>query len=494
MRSCRNGSSRASTRPASPASKEGPQIGKIKLILSLLILTILTGCVAATTTSTTTVTTTQTPQTTQTTSAAYVYDPIDVPAEVLLEERLSFKFFWEVVNGDPQSAGYGMISDRYNYATGAVGVASIASIGFGLAALPAGVENDWINHDEGYERALGTLQTMTGRQRTHGFYYHFLNMSNGGRAGYTEVSIIDTALFICGAITAGEYFGGDVKILADEIAATVEWDWYYNDAQNVFYMGYSPESGFSGAWNMYAEQLMVYILAAGSANYQVGKEAYDQMKSLATRKSYGTSGVFYNSPAGTLFTYQFAHAWFDAGSMLDADGYDWFDNSRRASIAAYEYAVAASQSYKTLSSVAWGLTASDGPDGYKGNYGNYPSNGGNYIDGTLAPCGAIGSIVFTPQLVIPAIQNYASIPALQGRYGFRDAYNLGLTEAALPAVRRPVATIPETGWFDTDVIGIDKGITVLMIENYRSGLIWHYFMQNEAVQDGLAELGFTARP
>jgi len=179
---------------------------------------------------------------------------------------------------------------------------------------------------------------------------------------------------------------------------------------------------------------------------------------------------------------------------VDEDGVDWFENSVQASIAAYDYAVAASQSYATLSDVAWGLTASDGPDGYKGNYGNLPSLGGNYIDGTLAPCGAIGSIVFTPELVIPAIENYASIPALQSKYGFRDAYNLGLTESALPTVRRPNAAIPDGGWFNDWVIGIDKGITVLMIENYRSDLIWHYFMQNEFVQKGLSELGFTAKP
>ncbi|MFA5006898.1 MAG: glucoamylase family protein [Candidatus Izemoplasmatales bacterium] len=472
------------------------KIARLRLTALLLCLTALAGCVAATTLPPTTSATeapTTTAETTATTEAPYVYDPIAVSDAVLTEERLSFKFFWEVANGDPESVGYGMVSDRYNYASGTYSVASVASIGFGLSALPAGVANDWINLEEGYQRARGTLETMLSLTRTHGFFFHFLNMSNGGRAWNSEVSIIDTAILVCGAITAGEYFGGEVETLAEELASTVEWDWYYNAATDLFYMGYTPEHGFGGSWNMYAEQLMVYILAAGSLDHQVGKEAYDRMKSLATRKSYGTSGVFYNSPAGTLFTYQFSHAWFDSASMLDADGVDWFENSRRASIAAYEYAVAASQSYRTLSSVSWGLTASDGPDGYNGSYGNLPSNGGNVNDGTLAPCGAIGSIPFVPDLVIPAIEHYASIPALQGRYGFRDAYNLGLTEAALPSVRRPIAAIPANGWYDTDVIGIDKGVTVLMIENYRSGLIWHLFMKDASVRRGLEALGFTAR-
>ena len=487
-------------------NKGGVIIKKIIVLFSILLSGFIFGCIAETTSGVTTVipTTvtsvipvTPSPTTTtteQVTTEPFIYDPLVVPAAVLEEERLSFKFFWEAVNGNPDSSGYGMITDRYNVDTNQVGAASIASIGFGLASLLAGVENDWIDYEEAYDRALGTLETMSGLSRTHGFYYHFLNMQNGGREGYTEVSIIDTALFIAGAITAGEYFGGQVKEVATFLAESIEWDWYYNWDRMCFYMGYSPESGFAGYWEGYAEQMLMYVLAAGSTDYSVGKEAYDHMKTLSQKRSYGTSDLFYTTHAGTLFTYQFSHAFVDFREIVDEDGVDWFENSVQASIAAYDYAVAASQSYATLSDVAWGLTASDGPDGYKGNYGNLPSLGGNYIDGTLAPCGAIGSIVFTPELVIPAIENYASIPALQSKYGFRDAYNLGLTESALPTVRRPNAAIPDGGWFNDWVIGIDKGITVLMIENYRSDLIWHYFMQNEFVQKGLSELGFTAKP
>lgn len=413
--------------------------------------------------------------------------------EVLAEERLSFRFFWEAANGDPDSPGYGMVTDRYNCDTGVLGSASIASIGFALSALPAGVENDWINADEGYERALGTLETLTGLHRTHGFFYHFLNMSNGSRSGTSEVSIIDTAILICGVLTAGEYFGGEVRTLAVALAESVEWDWYYSATRMCFYMGYTPESGFSGYWDMYAEQLMVYVLAAGSSEHSVGAEAYEHMKDLAAQRSYGDSGVFYTSPSGSLFTYQFAHAWVDFRDIVDSEGTDWFENSVRASIAAQEYAVLCESTYRSLSAVSWGLTACDGPDGYKGSYGNYPSLGGNYNDGTLAPCGAIGSIVFVPDLAIPAITHYATISALQCRYGFRDSFNLGLTETALASATRPTAAIPASGWFDDWVIGIDKGIEVVMIENYRSGLIWHYFMQSEIVQRGLSELGFVSQ-
>ena len=119
-------------------------------------------------------TTTETNNTT--TQELYEYLPISVPDYVLEEERLSFKYFWEVVNGNPDSNGYGMISDRYNTVTKTYGAASIASVGYGLASIPVGIENDWISYEEGYERVLGTLKTLESMQRTHGFYYHFVDM------------------------------------------------------------------------------------------------------------------------------------------------------------------------------------------------------------------------------------------------------------------------------------------------------------------------------
>ncbi len=450
-----------------------------------------TATTTATAITTATSTEPETTTTTATTAIAYVYDPIDVPAYVLEEERLAFKFFWEVANGDPESPGYGMISDRYNYETRAFGAASTASIGYGLSALLAGVENGWISRSEAYQRAYGTLVTIQGLERTHGFYYHFLNMDTGMRSGTSEVSIIDTAILMCGILTVGEYFGGAMQTLAETIYQGVEWDWYYDASRLMFYMGYQPGSGFSGHWDMYAEQLMIYLLAAGSTDHSVGGGAYYYMKSRTSVRSYGTSDPFYTAYAGTLFTYQFSHAWFDFREVVDRDGTDWFDNSVQASIAAYDYGQAVSQSYKTFSTVSWGLTASDGPDGYRGNYGNLPSLGGNYIDGTLAPCGAIGSIAFVPDLVIPTMEYYAGLEPLQGKYGFRDAFNLGVTDDALASVIRPNRIIPIGGWYNSDVIGIDKGITVLMIENYRSELIWYYFMQSDIVQRGFSVLEFT---
>lgn len=443
-----------------------------------------------TTTTTTTATTTTAETTTASTTAPYVYSPIEVSQPVFDELYKSFLFFFEAVNGDPQSPGFGMITDRINPTTRTMGAASIASVGFGMAALPIGIENGWISYQEGYDRTLGTIDTLEGMQRTHGFYYHFVEMSSARRAGTSEVSIIDTAILICGLIVAGEYFGGEIKERVDAIYQAVEWDWYFDAGRQMFYMGYTPERGFGGAWDYYGEQLMIYVLAAGSRDHSVGKAAYDVMKSRTPKRSYGTSGSFYASWFGTLFTYQYSHAFLDFRDLRDQQGVDWFENSVRASTAAYDYGKLLQADYKTYGTVAWGNTSSDGPDGYAA-YGNLPAGGTIDIDGTLAPAGPIGSIVFVPELVLPTFDYFSSIFSLQSRYGYKDAFNLGVTDTASAFVKRPTATIPPSGWFASDVIGIDKGITVLMIENYRSGFVWEYFMRNESVQAGLSVLGFT---
>lgn len=450
-----------------------------------------TSSATSTTTTVTTTTETSTQTTTNTTTTApYVYQPIDVPQNVFDELYKSFLFFYEAANGDPASPGFGMITDRINVTTRTMGAASIASVGFGMAALPIGIENGWISFQEGYDRTVGTIATLERMQRTRGFYYHFVEMNSARRAGTSEVSIIDTAILICGLIVAGEYFGGEIKERVDAIYQAVEWDWYFDASRQMFYMGYTPERGFGGAWDYYGEQLMIYVLAAGSKEHSIGKVAYDVMKARTPRRTYGTSGSFYASWFGTLFTYQYSHAFLDFRNLRDQQGVDWFDNSVQASIAAYDYGKWLQSNYKTYGTVAWGNTSSDGPDGYEA-YGNLPAGGTIAVDGTLAPAGPIGSLVFVPELVLPTFDYFSSIYLLQSRYGYKDAFNLGVTDTASVFVKRPNATIPPSGWFASDVIGIDKGITVLMIENYRSGFVWEYFMRNESVQAGLEVLGFT---
>ncbi|MDM5337100.1 glucoamylase family protein [Fictibacillus enclensis] len=397
-----------------------------------------------------------------------------------LESKHSFLFFWQEANSNPGSPGFGLIRDR---APGDPEMCSVASVGYGLTALVIGAERQWITTDEARQRAEGTLDTLLQHaEEVNGFFYHFLSMETGKRYDNSEVSVIDTAIAVCGAITAGEYFGGKLKEKAQQLYERVNWEWYRNPETNQFYMGYTPERGHWGAWDMYAEQFMMYFLAAASPTHPVDPEMfYDFHRQVST---YGDVPLFIYTWTGSLFTYQFSHAWFDLQNKTDRDGLDWWENSVKASLAHRQYCMDESETFKTFGPNSWGLTACDGPSGYRGDYGAPPSgrsgaNDQHHPDGTVPPAGAIGSIPFTPKESLDAMQHYYNhVPELWGEYGFRDAYNLDVSPP----------------WYGRDVIGIDKGISLLMIENHRTGLVWKWFMKNKFAKKGLELTGFTEKP
>ncbi len=391
---------------------------------------------------------------------------------ILKELKKSYNFFIKEANLNKNSKGYGLVRDKTLLANH---IASIASVGYGLGALVIGVEHKWIKYSDAYNRANRTLDTFINSvEGKNGFYYHFVNMETGKREWNCELSIIDTGIFICGAITAGEYFGGEVKEKAEELYKRINWEWYRNKDTNYFYMGYSPEKGFWGKWDMYAEQLMLYVLGVSSPTFPIDKSMYYEF--IRERSNYKDIKDIIYTYCGTLFTYQFSHAWIDFRNKKDLDGIDWFENSIKAIKANREYCMDNMKNYKTYGPNSWGLTACLGPKEYSGGYGAKPCKTDLEIenDGTVAPCGAIGSIVFTPKESIEAMEYlYNTFPKLWGRYGFKDGYNLD----------------GEKPWFAKEYIGIDKGIEILMIENYLNGTIWKYFMKNKYVQEGLEKLG-----
>lgn len=404
---------------------------------------------------------------------------------LIKEIKGAFHFFIKEANTNKESKGYGLIRDKSKLSPQ---IASIASVGYGLAALVIGVERKWISYLEAYQRAKGTLDTFLHNLETvHGFFYHFINMETGKREWNCEVSIIDTAIFICGAILVGEYFEGEIKEKAEQLYKNVNWNWYRNKQTNQFYMGYSPEQGFSGSWDMYAEQLMLYVLSVASPTYLVDASIYHDFKKPVTNYE-GINNIVYTY-CGTLFTYQYSHAWIDFRNKKDENGIDWFENSIKATLANRKYCIKNSsqfscsdtkskqKKFKTYGENSWGLTACVGPKGYSGEFGAMPAKSelkGN--DGTISPSGAAGSIVFTPELSIQALEYYYNhFPKLWGKYGFKDAYNLDY----------------EKPWYAEECIGIDKGISMIMIENYMTSLIWKYFMKNEYVKKGLEKLNIV---
>lgn len=398
--------------------------------------------------------------------------------EKLLKKELkaSYLFFLKEANWDENSLGYGLIRDKSELAPE---VASIASVGYGFAAFIIGVKRKWISYEDAFKRVNKTLDTfLNNMECIHGFYYHFVNMKTAQREWNCEVSIIDTAIFICGALLAGEFFGKEIKEKADELYKRIDWTWYTNPETNQFYMGYSPEKGFEGAWDMYAEQLMLYVLGVASPTYPISKEMYDKIEKK--KGSYaGIEDMIYTY-CGTLFTYQFSHAWIDFRNTEDENEIDWFENSIKASKANYWYCVNNKEKYKTFSENSWGLTAATGPKGYSGGFGAMPActNLDKENDGTVAPCAAVGSVVFTPKESLKAMEYmYNKHPKLWSKYGFRDGYNLE----------------EKKSWYSVECIGIDKGISLIMIENYLSGLIWKEFMKNTYVKLGIKRLGIHSK-
>ena len=401
------------------------------------------------------------------------------------EHRLSFNYLWEAANTNKESNGYGLVRDRY---PGNPSLSSVAAVGFALAAIPAAVENGWISYEEGFERVDGTLDTLLKLERTEGFYYHFVNISTGLRSPGSEVSIIDTGLMLAGAIVAGEYFEGEVLDKVNEIYDDINWNFYINPNTNMFYMGYSPEHGFSGAWDHVSEQLILYVLAAGSKTYPTDRSMYYKMKDISNRSytyhNQETDESFIYTYNGSLFQYQFSHAFVDFRNMVDLDLTNWFENSILATKAHYNYVIEESHKYKTYSENSWGLSAGDGPTGYLA-FGGGPAKN-NVHNGTITPYAALASINYLEKEAVNAANHYKEIEELWGEYGFKDSYNLGPNDDSYNPI---IASV--TPWYASDYIGIDKGITFLMIENYFSKIIWNNFMKNENVINGLEVLGFN---
>lgn len=391
-------------------------------------------------------------------------------SKILKNEKIaSIKYFLEQSNTTEDSLGYGLVRDRY---PANPSIASIAATGYGLSALSMAVEEKLLSKEEAFDRANRTLDTLLNMETIEGFYYHFVNINTGKREWNSELSNIDTAILVAGALHAGEYFGEEIKDNAEKIYKKVNWSWFVDTKNNQFYMGYRPEKGFEGHWDYYAEQLIMYVLGSGSPTFPIDKKVYNSF--TRSYGKYGEGEEFIHSWFGSIFTYQFSHGWIDFRNKSDEKGVNWFENSINASLANYNYCMDLKDEYKSFSMGGWGLTASDTPNGYNGLLGAAPSGSGNTankVDGTVAPAGSLGSIVFTPKETIKAAKNFEEIQELKGKYGYKDAFNI------------------DKNWVANDYIGIDKGITMVMIGNYESDEVWKVFMKNKYVNEGLDKLG-----
>lgn len=408
----------------------------------------------------------------------------DYATEIDQEMKGSFDFFWNQAQTDEWKNTYGLIADRW---PSNKNCASIASVGFGLTAYVIGVENGYVTKDEAELRSKKTLQTVLYLQSQddvswNGFLAHFIDMDSGRRLNNCEISSVDTAILVCGALTAAEYFGGEVAQLATRVYSNVDWTSFIKQKGGKSYisMAYNPQTGkvSDGCWDWYAEQLMIYVLGAGSPveEYRLDEKTYYDFN--RAEGSYNDH-KFIHSYFGSIFTYQFSHAWIDFSGIVDKNGVNWYQNSVEASRAAYEYCQDNKNKSETFRQGGWGLTACDAPNGYNGYLGTPPRGwtpDSDYYkyEGTVAPAGAVGSVVFTPKQSLDALKYYQSLRLLNGQYGLCDSYNM------------------DYEFFAADCIGIDKGVSLLMLANFKDKTVWNVFMQSEFIQNGLQVLNFTA--
>jgi hypothetical protein len=379
-------------------------------------------------------------------------------------EHRSFLFFWEETN--PST---GLIKDR-SLANGPDprDIASIAATGFGLTALCIADSRGWLDGKRIRERVRNTLHFVASRvPREHGFFYHFLNMNNGERAFGSEVSSVDTAILLCGALTCRAYFeDAEIHDLATSIYESADWTWLLHGGRTLS-MGWKPESGFLKArWKSYSELMMIYLLGLGSSTHPLPKECWDAWE----RPRFEFSGLRYVGSHAPLFVHQYSHAWFDFRGKVDAYA-NYFENSVIASKAHKLWCLEMAKQFPDYSEDLWGITASDSAHGYVA-WGGPPPMGP--IDGSIVPSAAGGSLPFLPAEALRVLRTIREKYAKRGwrKYGFVDAFN------------------PLKNWYNPDVIGIDLGITLLMAENARTGFVWEQFMKNEVAKNGMARAGF----
>ncbi len=379
-------------------------------------------------------------------------------------ECLTFRYFWEQAN-----PATGLVKDRCSIRTANDEgvVASIAATGFGLTALCIAEEEGFILRDQAIERVITTLRSLWKKLPNHrGFFYHWANINTGERIWDSEISSVDTAILLCGVLTCREHFQEtEVTRLANEVFNRVDWTWLSEDTTLLAH-GWTPEFGFIPVrWDYYSELMMMYLLGLGSGSHPLRAETWTAWKRL----TFEYDGLRYIGSFAPLFVHQYSQAWFDFRGKRDKYA-DYFQNSVIATDVHRRFCVELASQFPTYSDDLWGITASDSEKGYV-IWGGPPAVGP--IDGTVVPSASAGSLPFLPQptmRVLRTIRNRHDRAWCQ--YGFVNAFN------------------PLKNWYDTEVVGIDTGITMLMAENARTGFVWNTFMKTPEAKRGMDRAGF----
>lgn len=412
--------------------------------------------------------------------------PLENYAEVISDSALldkvqqqTLKYFWDFA--EPNS---GMARERNSSGN----TVTTGGTGFGIMAIIAGVHRGFIDRDAATDRMLKLFNFLKKADRYHGAWSHWMDGTTGKTIPFGTKDnggdLIETAFMVQGIIAAREFFDAStvkedsLRALADSLWYGVEWDWYTNGL-NVLIWHWSPDYNFDinmhiSGWN---EGLIAYVLAASSPTHPISKEVYDN--GWANNGAIKNGRLFFGhilplgeDYGGPLFFAHYSFLGLDPRGLSDQYASYWDQNVAQSQIN-HDYVVYNPYKYCYYSDSCWGLTASDDPVvGYQA-HAPYGIGGGD--NGTITPTAALSSFPYTPSESMKALRFFYHRlhSKIWGSYGFKDAFNIGKS------------------WYATSSLAIDQGPIVVMIENYRSGLLWNTFMKNKDVQNGLTKLGFT---
>ncbi|MEO6499582.1 MAG: glucoamylase family protein [Mucilaginibacter sp.] len=391
-------------------------------------------------------------------------------------QRQTFKYFWDF--GHPTS---GLARERNSSGD----VVTSGGSGFGIMAIVTGVSRGYVTRPQGLERMqkiVGFLKNNAAK--FHGAFPHWLNGATGAVVPFSPddngADLVETAYLMEGLLTARQYFtgsGAEAALRSDinTIWDGVEWDWFRQGTQNVLYWHWSPDKGWAinmqiKGWN---EALIIYALAASSNTHAIPKAVYENgWAGNGTMKNgssyYGVQLPLGPAQGGPLFFEHYSFLGINPNGLTDT--YANYETQTKAhTLINQKYCVANPKAYNGYSADCWGLTASDIKGGYTASS---PTNDVGFI----APTAAISSLPYTPDESMRALKffYYKLGDKLWGEYGFYDAFSLS------------------EPWFADSYLAIDQGPIIVMIENYRTGLLWDLFMSCPEVKDGMKDLGFSS--
>lgn len=356
-----------------------------------------------------------------------------------------------------------LIRDR---APGNPDLASIASDGFALSTFAIAAHYGLASEKAMRREALKVLDGVARLPKDHGFFHHFYDMATAEPKEWTEISNIDSALLYLGALTAGNYFGGECLKKAHALVDAADFSYWAAPESRYLYMA-KRKGAFFAYWQDYAEQLMIYVLAAGAENpaYRLPNRFYEDIaKPRVIYKGYS----FIKSHTNGLFTHLYSQLYIPFQGKKDSTGIDWDNNTRNAIKAHLAFIKEEKQVHRSYQE-GWGLSACDGPQGYSGDYGAFPGEGKS--DGTIATYAAIACLPYEKEAALAALLSYSKDPKLHCDYGLKDSFNL------------------DVGWVADGVIGIDKGIEMVAISDYLDQFVWQTLAKERRITQGLVNLG-----